>query len=123
METNVSGTCRSYKGKRYKCAEKGCETKVMHRQSFGAIYDQQSIKNQFKNSSPKKSTDNMEFNAKGIPKWSPNRYQKSSKNNAKTCDTKIMFLKMVKSLKFIVKTNVFDALAGCMCERGRYQKT
>ena len=29
---------------------------------------------------------------------------------------------MVKSLKFIVKTNAFDALEGCMCERERYQQ-
>ena len=29
---------------------------------------------------------------------------------------------MVKTLKFIVKTNVFDGLEGCMCERERYQK-
>ena len=29
---------------------------------------------------------------------------------------------MVKSLKFIVKTNVFDRLEGCMCERWRYHK-
>ena len=29
---------------------------------------------------------------------------------------------MVKSLKFIVKTNVFDGLEGCMCEQERYQQ-
>ena len=29
---------------------------------------------------------------------------------------------MVRSLKFIVKTSVFDALEGCMCERYGYQK-
>ena len=30
---------------------------------------------------------------------------------------------MVKSLKFIVKTNVFEGLAGCVRERKRYHKT
>ena len=29
---------------------------------------------------------------------------------------------MVKSLKFIVNTSVFEGLAGCTCERNRYQK-
>ena len=32
-----------------------------------------------------------------------------------------MFLWIVKSLKFIVKTIVFDGLEGYMCERERYQ--
>ena len=34
-----------------------------------------------------------------------------------------MFLCMVKTLKLIVKTNVFYVLEGCMCEREMYQKT
>ena len=34
-----------------------------------------------------------------------------------------MFLWMVKSLDFIVKTNNFEGLAGCVRERKRYQQT
>ena len=41
-----------------------------------------------------------------------NLYRKRSGKSSK-----IMFLWRVKSLKFIRKTNVFDALEGCMCER------
>ena len=36
---------------------------------------------------------------------------------------KNMFFSMVKSFKFIVKTNVFDKYAGCVRERKRYQTT
>ena len=36
--------------------------------------------------------------------------------------SKIMFFWMVRSLEVIVRTNVFDGLEGCMCERWRYQK-
>ena len=51
----------------------------------------------------------MKFDAKGVPKWRQNRYQNSSKINAKTGNE--------KDLKFIGKTKVLDGLEGCMCER------
>ena len=47
-----------------------------------------SINNRFKNSSKKRSPKNMKFDANGIPKWSQNRSQKSSKINAKTGNEK-----------------------------------
>ena len=51
-------------------------------------FDQKSLRHRFPNSSKKRSTNNMEFDAKGVPKWNKNRYQKSLKINAKTCNEK-----------------------------------
>ena len=80
----VSGTCRLYVCARYKCAEKRCEKRVMRSRFLEPIFDHKSINNRFTNSSKKRSPTNMEFYTKGVPKWSHNRYQNSSKINAKT---------------------------------------
>ena len=56
--------------------------------TFSSIFDQQSIQNRFKISITKRSTTNMEFDAKRFLKWSQNRYQKSSKINVKTGNKK-----------------------------------
>ena len=56
--------------------------------TFGHIFDHKSIKNRFKKSSRKRSPQNIKFDAKGVPKWSQNRCQKSSKINAKTGNEK-----------------------------------
>ena len=80
LEKMVSGTCRSYNGKRYKCAEKGTEKRGDL--IFGSSFDKKTIKNLFKKQSLQISSKNMEFDAKGVPNWSQNRCPKSSKINA-----------------------------------------
>ena len=66
----------------------------------------------------KRSPQNMEFDAKGLPKWSQNRYQNSSKTNAKTCNEQIMKIitnNVSLNGKFIEihnKKNAFDGLKG-----------
>ena len=87
-EKVVSGTCTSYNGKRYKCDEKGIEQRVIPRRLFGTIVDQKTINNLFKKSSKKRSTKNIAFYVKGIPKWSQNRCQNTSNINAKTGNEK-----------------------------------
>ena len=58
--------------------------------TFGSIFDQKSITNRFKHSSKKKkrSPQNSDFDAKGVPKWSQIRYENSSNINAKTGNEK-----------------------------------
>ena len=79
MENVVSGTCMSYVRKRYKCAEEGCEkgqkregTIVGFLEPFILI---ESYKTNIQNFMKKRSPKNMEFEAKGVPKWSQNRCQ------------------------------------------------
>ena len=57
--------------------------------SFGAILFKIRIKNDSTNHQQKRSPKNMEFAAKGVPKWKQNRCQDSSQINAKTCNGKI----------------------------------
>ena len=57
----------------------------------GTIVDRNSIQNIIKKQSPQ----NSEFDAKGVPKWSPDRCQNSSKLDAKTGKETIM--KIIKN--------------------------
>ena len=59
------------------------------------------------------------------PKTMPKRIKNQCQNkyrNRSWKSSKIMFLWRVKSLKFIVKTILFDGLEGCTRERKRYQQ-
>ena len=91
LENMVSGTCRFYVSKRYKCAENNVKRGCAYAYPplpFGFIFDQKSIKSLLTNSSQKRSPKNIEFDTKGVPTWSQNQYQKSSKINAQTGNEK-----------------------------------
>ena len=45
MENVASGTCRSYDGNRYKCAEKGCEKRDVRTLTVAGFLDPFLIKN------------------------------------------------------------------------------
>ena len=132
MGKMVSSTCRSHKGKRSKCAKRMRKRRVPYAYrplTFGAIVDQKSITNWFKNSS-KKNDHQKTLN------WMPKGFQNGPNIDIKSHQksmpklvtkrmrkiTQILLLWIVKSLKFIVKTNSFEGLEGCMCERERFQK-
>ena len=56
--------------------------------SFGTIFDQNSIKIPSPKATGNQSPQNIEFDAKVVPKWNQNRCPKSSKINAKTGNEK-----------------------------------
>ena len=84
MENIVSDTCRSYVGKRYTCAEKGCGKGPKREGTISLLFGTSLVLNRLKKSSKKRVQKNMEFDTKGVPKESRNRCQKSSKIKAKT---------------------------------------
>ena len=79
------------------------------------------MNNRFKKSTTKRSPQNMEFDARGVPTRNTSRCQKSWKINAKPVTKQIRKSiennVSVKTLNFIVKTIAFDCLQGFMCER------
>ena len=97
MEKVVSVTCRSYNCKRYKCDEKGCEKRRVRTPAVAGFLEPFLIKNRFKNSSKKRSPKNMEFDAKGIPKWS----QIDTKSNQKSMPNLV-----TKKIRKIIKNHV-----------------
>ena len=48
LEDMVSGTCSSYVGKRYKCAEKGCEKKQKQEGTIGLPFGTSLVQNRSK---------------------------------------------------------------------------
>ena len=65
----------------------------------------------------KRSPRNIEFDAKGMPKWSQNRWPNSSNINAKISIEQ----KSWKSFELVVKTILFEDLTGCVRELKNYQ--
>ena len=88
----VSGTCRSYAGKRYKCAETNVWKKDVHGLTLLLLLDPFLINNLSKVDAKihQKNAHQQTLNLmpKGVPKWSQNRCPKSSKNNSKTSNEK-----------------------------------
>ena len=80
--TSVKGTSVRKKGPN----KEG--TIAVNKSIVGPHFDQQSIKIRFKKSPPKRSPQNIKVDTKGVPKWSQNRCQNSSKINAKTSNEK-----------------------------------
>ena len=96
----ISGTCRSYESKRYKCAEKGRDPPPTVLLLLDPVLINNRLKTDSTNQIKKRSTKNMKIDAKGIPKWS----QIDAKSHQKSIP-KLVSKKIMKIIKIHVSLN------------------